>query len=272
MPQSYPSQDADSESAPLLERPRRIRRRFNWIKEIASSTWSDFKEFAFQGNIVDLAVGVIMGSAFSGIVSSVVSDILSPFLSLWVGSQLQNAFYILKEPNKDLCDQAAINNPATLMLHYAHFFLTNITSLVQSPSSFHPLFSTSDTPDPNTPPTPVDPCAYFPTPAAAQAYGAITVNYGKTLQLTLNFLTQSLILFVFLRIFAVFKRQFKVSKKKKEAEAKEEAERKKGEEMMRCSYCLGDVRVGAVRCMHCTSTLEPVEVGPGGGVGNVVIQ
>lgn len=45
----------------------------------------EFKEFALKGNMVDLAVGMIIGSAFSGIVSSLVSDIVMPLLSLLTG-------------------------------------------------------------------------------------------------------------------------------------------------------------------------------------------
>ncbi len=45
----------------------------------------EFKEFAIKGNAVDLAVGVIIGAAFGGIVSSLVKDILMPPLSLLTG-------------------------------------------------------------------------------------------------------------------------------------------------------------------------------------------
>lgn len=41
--------------------------------------WKEFKEFAFKGNVLDLAVGVIIGSAFGKIVTSVVNDIIMPF-------------------------------------------------------------------------------------------------------------------------------------------------------------------------------------------------
>lgn len=41
--------------------------------------WKEFKEFAFKGNVLDLAVGVIIGGAFGKIVSSVVNDIIMPF-------------------------------------------------------------------------------------------------------------------------------------------------------------------------------------------------
>ncbi|MGI6239241.1 MAG: large conductance mechanosensitive channel protein MscL [Christensenellales bacterium] len=44
--------------------------------------WQEFKEFAFKGNVIDLAVGVMIGSAFTGIVTSIVNDLFTPLLSL----------------------------------------------------------------------------------------------------------------------------------------------------------------------------------------------
>ena len=44
--------------------------------------WNEFKEFAFKGNALDLAIGVMIGSAFTGIVNSVVNDLFTPVLSL----------------------------------------------------------------------------------------------------------------------------------------------------------------------------------------------
>lgn len=44
-----------------------------------------FKEFAFRGNVVDLAIGVILGAAFSGIVKSLVNSIFMPLIGIVVG-------------------------------------------------------------------------------------------------------------------------------------------------------------------------------------------
>jgi len=49
------------------------------------SIGSEFKEFAVKGNVVDLAVGVIIGAAFGKIVSSLVSDVLMPPLGMLIG-------------------------------------------------------------------------------------------------------------------------------------------------------------------------------------------
>src|SRR3989344_6500116 len=47
--------------------------------------WKEFKEFAIKGNALELAVGVVIGAAFSQIVNSLVNDIFNPFLSLFLG-------------------------------------------------------------------------------------------------------------------------------------------------------------------------------------------
>lgn len=60
--------------------------------------FKEFKEFAVKGNAVDLAVGVIIGAAFGGIVSSLVKDILMPPLGLLTGGlDFSNKFLILKD-------------------------------------------------------------------------------------------------------------------------------------------------------------------------------
>ncbi|MGL5868510.1 large conductance mechanosensitive channel protein MscL [Clostridium chrysemydis] len=47
--------------------------------------WKDFKEFAMTGNVVDMAIGVVVGGAFGKIVTSLVNDIIMPLVGLLVG-------------------------------------------------------------------------------------------------------------------------------------------------------------------------------------------
>jgi large conductance mechanosensitive channel len=47
--------------------------------------WKDFKEFAFKGNVLDLAVAVVIGAAFGKIVSSLVENIITPLVGILVG-------------------------------------------------------------------------------------------------------------------------------------------------------------------------------------------
>lgn len=58
----------------------------------------DFKEFAMRGNVVDMAVGIIIGAAFGAIVASFVGDVLMPILGLATGGiDFANQFILLKE-------------------------------------------------------------------------------------------------------------------------------------------------------------------------------
>jgi large conductance mechanosensitive channel len=60
--------------------------------------FKEFKEFALQGNVADMAVGIIIGAAFGGIVSSLVTDIIMPPLGLLLGNiDFSNLFILLKE-------------------------------------------------------------------------------------------------------------------------------------------------------------------------------
>ena len=64
----------------------------------ASGMWKEFKEFAVKGNAIDLAVGVIIGAAFGGIVNSLVKDILMPPIGLLTGGlDFSNKFLVLKD-------------------------------------------------------------------------------------------------------------------------------------------------------------------------------
>ena len=56
--------------------------------------WKDFKAFAFKGNVIDLAVGVVIGAAFAKIVSSLVDTLIMPL----VGKVLPGGSYITWEP------------------------------------------------------------------------------------------------------------------------------------------------------------------------------
>ncbi|HSN80728.1 MAG TPA: large conductance mechanosensitive channel protein MscL, partial [Rhodoferax sp.] len=60
---------------------------------------SEFKEFALKGNVVDLAVGVIIGAAFGKIVDSIVKDLIMPLVGKVVGGlDFSNYFLLLSDP------------------------------------------------------------------------------------------------------------------------------------------------------------------------------
>ena len=93
----------------------------------------EFREFALRGNVVDLAVGVIIGAAFGGVVTSVVNDVIMPPIGLLVGGvDFADMFVVLKD-------------------------------------------------SPTMPPP-------YPSVAAANAAGAVTLNYGVFLNTVINFI------------------------------------------------------------------------------------
>jgi large conductance mechanosensitive channel len=58
----------------------------------------EFKDFAMRGNVVDMAVGIIIGAAFGGIVTTLVGDVLMPVAGLFLGGiDFSNQFLLLKE-------------------------------------------------------------------------------------------------------------------------------------------------------------------------------
>ena len=61
----------------------------------------EFKEFAIKGNVVDLAVGVVLGAAFGNIVNSLVKDLITPPIGLLIGGvDFSNLFVVLKDGAK----------------------------------------------------------------------------------------------------------------------------------------------------------------------------
>ncbi len=63
----------------------------------------EFKEFAMKGNMVDMAVGIIIGAAFGTVVKSLVDDVLMPLVSGIIGTpDFSNLFVVLKNPTDQM--------------------------------------------------------------------------------------------------------------------------------------------------------------------------
>jgi len=76
----------------------------------------EFKEFAIKGNVVDLAVGLVIGGAFGKIVTSLVNDILMPLLSpLMGGAHFSDKAIVIKE---------AVGESEAVLLNYGQFMST----------------------------------------------------------------------------------------------------------------------------------------------------
>ncbi|NUN04200.1 MAG: large conductance mechanosensitive channel protein MscL [Bdellovibrio sp.] len=77
--------------------------------------FKEFKEFIMRGNVLDLAVGIIIGAAFGKIVSSFVSDILTPVLSLALGKvDFSNLFFALNGETYTTLEEAKKAGVSTL--------------------------------------------------------------------------------------------------------------------------------------------------------------
>lgn len=82
----------------------------------------EFKEFAIKGNVVDLAVGVIIGGAFGKIVTSLVSDVVMPPIGLAIGGVNFSALsLVLKE---------AVGETPAVVIAYGKFIQTSIDFLI----------------------------------------------------------------------------------------------------------------------------------------------
>ena len=104
-------------------------------KETSKKTINEFKEFAMKGNIVDMAIGVIIGGAFGKIVTSFVNDIVMPTLSLLTGKvDFNNLFLALDGNTYETLAQAQEAGASTL--NYGTFLTTIIDFLIIALSMF----------------------------------------------------------------------------------------------------------------------------------------
>lgn len=68
------------------------------IQPNPNAMWNEFKEFAIRGNVIDMAVGIIIGAAFTSVVQSLVDDILLPALGILTSDiDFSDAYIILSE-------------------------------------------------------------------------------------------------------------------------------------------------------------------------------
>jgi large conductance mechanosensitive channel len=93
---------------------------------------SEFKEFAVKGNVVDLAVGVIIGAAFGKIVDSLVNDLVMPVIGRLVGGlDFSNYFIALKDipPNIPMTLEA-VKKAGIPVLAYGNFLTVSLNFVI----------------------------------------------------------------------------------------------------------------------------------------------
>ena len=89
--------------------------------------FKDFKAFITRGNVVDMAVGVVVGGAFSKIVTSLVADIITPCITALTGGSAVAGKVILREAVEATEETAAI---AEIAINYGSFIQTIVDFLI----------------------------------------------------------------------------------------------------------------------------------------------
>lgn len=104
------------------------------IKETSFSFIKEFKSFALQGNVIDLAVGIIIGAAFNSLVQSLVKDLVMPIFGWIIGGTDFSSLYIsLNGTFNSLADAQAAKAP---IIMYGLFINQVINFLIVSFSIF----------------------------------------------------------------------------------------------------------------------------------------
>jgi large conductance mechanosensitive channel len=126
--------------------------------------WQDFKAFVMRGNVLELAVGVIIGAAFGAVVKSLVDDVIMPPVGLATGGvDFSDKFLLLKAGTKappPYASIAAAKDAGAVTLNYGAFVNTIITFLIVSAAIFllvrlaNRLYRQPAAPTPSTKPCP----------------------------------------------------------------------------------------------------------------------
>ncbi len=98
------------------------------------SMLSDFRQFIMRGNVVDMAVGIIIGAAFGAIVKSLVDDVIMPPIGILLGNvDFSNLFVVLKDGTKvppPYVTIAQAHAAGAVTLNYGLFINTVITFII----------------------------------------------------------------------------------------------------------------------------------------------
>ena len=99
-------------------------------KERKKSTfWQDFKAFISRGNIIDLAVGLVVGAAFTAIVNSLVNDIIKPFIALLVGGNFSELVAVLRPEEVNEAGEVIVE---AITLNYGNLIMAILTFLIDA--------------------------------------------------------------------------------------------------------------------------------------------
>ena len=105
------------------------------VEKKAKGFWSEFTAFAVKGNVADLAIGVVIGSAFTSIVNSLVKDIITPLIGAITGGLNYSEWFLVLDGNKyETLAQA--QEAGAAILTYGNFITAVINFLIVSLAIF----------------------------------------------------------------------------------------------------------------------------------------
>ena len=90
---------------------------------------SEFKEFAVKGNVVDMGVGIVIGAAFTSIVTSFVEDIINPIIGLFTGGIDFSGLYV-NLSGQEVASAAAAKEQGLAVITYGSFINAIISFLI----------------------------------------------------------------------------------------------------------------------------------------------
>lgn len=106
--------------------------------------WKEFKEFISRGNVIDLAVGVIIGSAFTAIVKSLVTTLINPLLGIFTGS-IDFSSWVVKIGSANFRFGSFINAIINfLIIAFVVFLLVKAINKMMPKKDITPAESTTD--------------------------------------------------------------------------------------------------------------------------------
>ncbi|MGD0769553.1 MAG: MscL family protein [Tepidisphaeraceae bacterium] len=191
-----------------------------------SKLWQEFKSFAFKGNMIDLAVAVVIGAAFSGVINSLVKDIIMPSLTYVTTAAQTGMESAAKVAEKTASVVGVTTQPASTQ-----------------PATTQPAEASAAPP----PPAPTPP----PAPPAAGNEKVVNFSWtigriqiGNFLAELLNFLLVSFAVFI-----TIVKLLGGVMKRVGSEPAPSEPTTKE------CPKCLSLIPIKATKCAHCTADL-----------------
>jgi len=131
--------------------------------------WKQFKEFALRGNVIDLAVGLVIGSAFGRIVTSLVNDVLMPPIGLLLGRVDFSSLFV-NLSGSDYASLAQAQEAGAPTINYGLFLNTIIEFVIVALAMFLLIRQVNRLQQPAKAPAPsTKPCPYCHTDIPLQA-------------------------------------------------------------------------------------------------------